>query len=284
VAVELPRALSPSRAGDFQTCPLLFRFRSIDRLPEPPSLAAVRGTLVHAALERMFDLPADDRTPATTVELLEPEWQRMLEHDRDAAALVDQDGDGAATLLTTSAELVRRYFTMEDPRALEPAHREGLVETQVDDLVLRGYVDRLDVASTGELRIVDYKTGKAPPEVGEAKALFQMRFYGLVVWRRDGVVPFELKLMYLGDGRSLAIRPDADSLEATQRKVQAIWRAIGDAVERRRFEPRTGPLCRFCPHQALCPAFGGQAPELPEITLTAARTKRRPVVEPPEAS
>ena len=57
-------ALSPSRAGDFMTCPLLYRFRVIDRLPEPPSPAAVRGTMVHSVLERLFDLPAAERTVA----------------------------------------------------------------------------------------------------------------------------------------------------------------------------------------------------------------------------
>ena len=48
-------ALSPSRASDFMQCPLLYRFRVIDRLPEPPSPAAARGTLVHSVLERVFE-------------------------------------------------------------------------------------------------------------------------------------------------------------------------------------------------------------------------------------
>ena len=38
-------------------CPLLYRFRVIDRLPAPPSHAAARGTLVHAVLERLFEIP-----------------------------------------------------------------------------------------------------------------------------------------------------------------------------------------------------------------------------------
>ena len=37
-------ALSPSRVSDFKTCPLLFRFRAVDRLPEPPSPEAVSYT------------------------------------------------------------------------------------------------------------------------------------------------------------------------------------------------------------------------------------------------
>src|SRR6516225_2707965 len=56
-------SLSPSRAGDFLTCPLLYRFRVIDRLPEPPTAAAARGTLVHAVLERLFDQRPANRNP-----------------------------------------------------------------------------------------------------------------------------------------------------------------------------------------------------------------------------
>lgn len=55
--------LSPSRAADFMSCPLLYRFRTIDQLPEPPSPEATRGTVVHTVLERLFDLPAVERTP-----------------------------------------------------------------------------------------------------------------------------------------------------------------------------------------------------------------------------
>ncbi|PRC44610.1 recombinase RecB, partial [Mycobacterium sp. ITM-2017-0098] len=56
-------ALSPSRASDFKQCPLLYRFRAIDRLPEPSSTAQVRGSVVHAALEQLYALPAPDRVP-----------------------------------------------------------------------------------------------------------------------------------------------------------------------------------------------------------------------------
>src|SRR5450432_2523136 len=72
-----PASLSPSRASDFLTCPLLYRFRVIDRLPEPPSPAAARGTLVHAVLERLFDHPAGDRTPAVARSLMPPQWERL---------------------------------------------------------------------------------------------------------------------------------------------------------------------------------------------------------------
>ena len=74
--VDVLGALSPSRAGDFMTCPLLYRFRTIDRLPEEPSPDAVRGTLVHKVLEDLFDLPAAERTPEQARDLLVPAWER----------------------------------------------------------------------------------------------------------------------------------------------------------------------------------------------------------------
>ena len=45
--------------------------------------------------------------------------------------------------------LVERWFTLEDPTRLEPAERELYVEADLDGLILRGYVDRLDVAPDG---------------------------------------------------------------------------------------------------------------------------------------
>src|SRR5262245_65514531 len=76
-------SLSPSRAGDFMTCPLLYRFRVIDRLPEPPTTATARGTLVHAALERLFDLPAAERIPEAARTLLAAEWDRLAAEEPD---------------------------------------------------------------------------------------------------------------------------------------------------------------------------------------------------------
>ena len=132
--------------------------------------------------------------------------------------------------------------------------------TSTAGLRLRGYVDRLDVAPGGELRVVDYKTGRAPGEGFEAKAMFQMRFYALVLWRLRGEIPRVLQLLYLGSGEVLRYTPDEADLLATERKVGAIWDAIRRATEQGDWRPNPGRLCDWCDHQALCPAFGGTPP------------------------
>jgi RecB family exonuclease len=156
--VEVLGALSPSRAGDFLSCPLLYRFRTIDHLPEPPSPDAVRGTVVHKVLEDLFDLPAEQRTPDRARALLEPAFDLLAEQEPALREMFAEDGPEAATWLASCRSVLERYFTLEDPRRLEPAEREVYVETLLDSkLLLRGFVDRVDVAPDGAIRVVDYK-------------------------------------------------------------------------------------------------------------------------------
>jgi putative RecB family exonuclease len=258
--------LSPSRAADFKNCPLLYRFRCVDRLPETPSLAAIRGTMVHAVLEALFDLPAVERTLDTARGLLPQAWERVRTEEPAVDELFSADADGAefAEWMSSAAELVGNYFALEDPSQLEPESREQLIEVVIDGLRLRGYVDRLDVSPAGDIRVVDYKTGSTPREAFEAKALFQMKFYALVLWRTRGVVPRQLRLMYLADTDTLSYAPDGEELERFERTLVAIWAAIERAMQTGDFRPSPGRLCEWCDHQALCPAWGGTPPPFPE--------------------
>lgn len=264
--VDVLGTLSPSRAGDFMTCPLLYRFRTVDRLPEPPSAEATRGTLVHLVLEHLFDEPAPERTPERARALLLPAWAELVETEPEVAELFGGDGPSLEEWLTSCREVLDRYFSLEDPRRLEPAGRELYVEALLESrLLLRGIVDRLDVAPGGELRVVDYKSGRSPDPDFEARALFQMRFYALVLWRTRGVIPAMLRLVYLGNAELLTYVPDESDLLATQRKVEAIWAAIRTAEETGDWQPSPGPVCSWCAHQHLCPAFGGTPPPLPVL-------------------
>jgi putative RecB family exonuclease len=265
-AERRPRpALSPSRAADFKQCPLLYRFRAIDRLPEAPSMAQVRGSVVHAALQQLYGLPPGRRDPDTAISLLEPAWDQVIA--AEPALAVDLDPAQRSQLLAEAQALLSGYYRLEDPTGFDPQCCEERVEVELaDGTLLRGFIDRIDVAPTGELRVVDYKTGKAPPEaraLAEFKAMFQMKFYAVALLRSRGVQPTRLRLIYLADGQVLDYSPDHDELLRFEKTLMAIWRAIQSAGQTGDFRPSRSRLCSWCPHQQHCPIFGGTPPPYP---------------------
>ncbi|MCV7225205.1 RecB family exonuclease [Mycolicibacterium komossense] len=258
-------ALSPSRAADFKQCPLLYRFRAIDRLPEPPSTAQLRGTVVHAALEQLYGLPAAQRGQDTALALVGPAWEQVVTTEPDRV-----DGISAevqAQLMVEAQTLLLGYYRLEDPTRFDPQSCEQRVEVELaDGTLLRGFVDRIDVAATGEMRVVDYKTGKSPSEawaLAEFKAMFQMKFYAVALFRSRGVLPTRLRLIYLADGQLLDYTPELDELLRFEKTLMAIWSAIQSAGATGDFRPNPSKMCSWCAHQALCPAFGGTPPPYP---------------------
>jgi len=258
-SLTLRPALSPSRAADFKQCPLLYRFRAIDRLPEAPSAAQLRGTLVHAALEQLYGLPAAQRDPATASSLVEPAWERVMAAEPDLAG--ELDAELRTQLLEEARALLSGYYRLEDPTRFDPQCCEERVEVELaDGTLLRGFIDRIDVAATGELRVVDYKTGKAPPEaraLAEFRAMFQMKFYAVALLRSRGVLPTRLRIIYLADSQVLDYAPDLDELVRFEKTLMAIWRAILSAGQTGDFRPSPSRLCEWCPHQQHPPPYPG---------------------------
>jgi putative RecB family exonuclease len=243
--------LSPSRMNDFTNCPQLYKYRAIDLLPEPPSIDAERGKLIHSVLEDIFELPSADRTFRSAVDLLPTSWSAQLEKTPELRALVLDEKewmDRAQALLTN-------YFSLENPTTFESTYRELHLERNIsDEIYLHGYVDRLDIAPTGEVRIVDYKTGKSPKPGWEEKALFQLRVYALLYWQNHGVLPRMLKLIYLGDVKTIESQPTEAQLASTEKKLNTIGSEILTAIETGHFPTRKSKLCDWCFFKAICPA------------------------------
>lgn len=258
----LPYSLSPSSIASFKSCPLAFRFSYLERLPEPPSPWASKGTLVHRALELLMWRPAAARTIDAALVDLDQARTELAEHPEFAGLeLTDEEW---ALFHADAAQLVRRYFTLEDPTSVEPIGLELKLEADLGSVRLRGIIDRLDLVD-GELVVTDYKTGAVPSEFFEAKSLAGVHVYALLCERMLGRRPARVQLLYLSKPEAIIAQPTDQSITGVQRRTTALWTAIERACSRDDFRPNPSRLCDFCAFKAYCPAYGGDPAQAAEL-------------------
>lgn len=255
MTLPLPVSLSPSKVSSFTDCALAFRFSAIDRLPEPPSVAATRGTLVHAALERLFLLEPAGRTLAAAHQCL-AEASEAMQDDPDFTGL-ELDESAQATFLNEAGALLEKYFRLEDPTTITPIGIELKLEVELGGIRLRGIIDRLELDGDGELVVTDYKTGRAPGEKQEQQRLAGVAFYSLLCERLFGRRPAKVQLLYLANPVAIISTPTDRSTRGVERKLAAVWTAVERACEREDFRPNPSRLCDWCSFKAYCPSFGG---------------------------
>ncbi|HZU73631.1 MAG TPA: PD-(D/E)XK nuclease family protein [Acidimicrobiales bacterium] len=256
MSLPLPTSLSPSKVTAFKECALAFRFSAIDRLPEPPSPWAAKGTLVHRALELLFwEFPAGARTPDVAADCLGRAWAGLCEHPEFADLGLSAEEQEA--FVAEAAELLRRYFELEDPNGITVLATELLLEATLGDMTLRGIIDRLELDATGALVVTDYKTGRPPSEFRERSRMEGIHFYAYLCEQALGVRPARIQLLYLSEPVVISTVPSAQSIRGMQVKASAIWTAVERACQREDFRPQPSGLCPWCAYQAYCPAFGG---------------------------
>lgn len=255
--MEFPEVtgLSPSSMGSFTKCPLAFRFAYVERIPEPPSPAASKGTLVHRALELLFARPSAERTVDAALADLATASAELAAHPEFSG--LDLDPAELARFEAEAAALVRNYFSMEDPASISPKGLELRLSAQLPRVTLRGVIDRLDVGTRGELVVTDYKTGSPPKARYEDAAMLGVRVYSLLCEQHFGQRPERVQLLYLGAGEVLSESPTESMMRSVESRAGAIMAAVDRARANDDFRPKPGPLCNWCSFQEFCPSFGG---------------------------
>ncbi len=260
----VPTSLSPSRVESFLSCPLAFRFSSIEKLPDLPSVASTRGSLVHRALELLFLQPGPERTAAALDLAVET---AIAEYRTDPDfTLLALDPKQTERFDAECRTLATNYLDMEDPTQVREIGIELRLEAPVGDLSLRGIIDRLELDQDGELVVTDYKTGRAPSPNWERKSLSGLNFYSFLCESLFGKRPAAIRLMYLSSKETITATPTEQSTRFLTTRTTAVWKAVATACERDDFRARQGPLCNYCSFQQWCPEFGGT----PELAATEA--------------
>lgn len=270
-----PPALSASRAKEYLQCPLKFRYSVVDGLPQPPTEATIKGNVVHKALEDLFNLAPSERIPEAARTLLEQAWEGTLQTQQQAREVFSKP-EVLSKAQSDTVSLIENYFSMEMPWRLNPVGREMFIDARLTSgLLLRGIVDRIDEAPDGALRVVDYKTGKAPAPRFVEDALFQMRFYALLL-REQSVLPRRLQILFLRSQDVLTLDPDEQTIDRFEMQVDDLWNRIEADARNGQFRPQTSKLCGWCAYQQICPAFGAAPTSAPREGIERLLTTKVP--------
>ena len=260
VIVEAPsvglsrKTWSPSAVNLFLQCSLKYWFEKVARWESQPSEALVSGNIVHGVLEDLFLKPAGERTRDVARE------SYMLHQERKMQGL-----EGVIDLRAVrerSGQAIDSYFALENPDDVTIATDgiERSISGQAADVPLEGRIDRLEQSETG-LRIVDYKTGTPKPPYMASNWRQQMLYAAVSDQAIDDGEVTEVALFYLGEEPRLLIRPVTNFATAN---VSDALHQVNEARERyqaeSQWEANTGPLCRSCAFQIVCPAKRKRAP------------------------
>ena len=276
MALELPRSLSPSSVSTFKDCPQSFKFAYVDRLPQPPSAAASKGTLVHKALEYLMVRPAPDRT--LDAALTDLDRARASLSDGPDFTGLDLNEAEWRSFQTEAEQLVRKYFELEDPRTVLPIGLELKLSAKVGSTTVRGIIDRLELDANGDLVVTDYKTGSVPGQLWENSRLGGVHMYALLCERMLGRRPVRVQLLYLSKPEAIIATPTEQSIGGVERKTSALWTAIERACNLDDFRPKTSRLCDWCAYKPYCPAWGGDPERAVELRGPAALAPPLPLV------
>ncbi len=250
--------------ASFTHCGLAFRFSAIDRIYEPPSIHTTKGTIVHRCLEHLFwDFPPGQRTKDAALAQIPLVRAEYAEHPEYVE--LEMSAEDEALFWEDVPVLVLNLFKLEDPNDVNILGTELRLEADLGAVLLRGVIDRLELAPDGALVVTDYKTGTAPKVQFEAKRLAGVHFYAFLCEAMFGRRPDRIQLLHLREPEAIITIPTDQSARGLQLRANAVWKAIERACENEDFRPNPSALCNWCSFRPWCPVFGGNPDDAPRI-------------------
>lgn len=249
--LEPPPHLSPSSIGSFQSCPLKFKYSKIDKIPEPPTEATLKGNFVHEVFELLYALDGETRTPEMARLLARQLWdEKYLELVAPIVpAAKHNDFRWSAWFC------IENLWGIENPRSTRVDEIEYELNGFLGGVRLKGFIDRFSFDDEGKIVVGDYKTGKVPSARWEDDKFFQLFVYAAMLEELEVGSVARVELLYLTAPKVLARSVTPEAIETAVQTVISVKSAIDERCETETFEPIKSPLCNWCSYKTFCPAW-----------------------------
>ena len=244
------RRWSPSDALAYDRCPRQFALSRLLAVGAGDSPYATFGALIHRVLENAERQAAGEGRRSTLDEAL-----ALLDSE------VDQYDFGTDSprygWLRRARELLEKLYAGWPQPTGRPVLLEHRVEMELGGATWRGRIDRIERDAGNTLRVVDYKTGRTPPTMDDARNSLQLGFYYLAsgadpeVARHGPVTGAEFWFPHAPTKKVTVREFDPTRLAETRGRMEE----IAGLIHAEDWTPRPGKACDRCEVRLVCPVW-----------------------------
>ena len=248
---------SHSQLEAFETCPLKYKYRYIERVEKPieETVEAFVGSRVHETLEKLYrDLQLEKLDALDDLlEFYRTAWQK----EWNSGVKITREGMTAKNYFDYGVTCLRHYYERYQPfdQSLTIAAEQQL-RFALDAggrYQMTGFIDRAARRADGTYEIHDYKTSRSLPtqqslDRDRQLALYQIGLRGH--W--PDVERVELIWHYVHFDMTMTSTRTTDQLEELRK---ATMEGIDRIEAETKFEPEKGGWCDWCEYQPLCPLW-----------------------------
>ena len=247
-----PEYLSPSSINTFRQCPLRYKFSRIDKLPEPPTEASLMGNFVHEVLEELYAADPDLRDQDLARKFARKLWDEKYLDMVDGYVHPSKYND----FRWNAWFCIENLFKLEKPSETELDGIEFEVNTTIEGVRVKGFIDRFVVDETdGMIVVSDYKTGKVPSPKWEEDKFFQLSVYAASMASMEVGDVKRIELLYLKKPTVISRQITQQRLNDAVETIVQTKKGIDERCESGNFEPVKSVLCNWCTFKSTCPAW-----------------------------
>lgn len=248
--VRIGRYLSPSDAAAYEACPREFVLQRVLKVSPRSSPYLAFGNLIHSVLETVEREAAEEGRRSNLDEALARLDDLFVQDDLGPGSIGEAWRRRAVLLLT------RMYDDWPSTDGV-PVLLEHPVETELGGIPWRGRIDRVERHPDGTVRVIDYKTGKAPPPAQGLSRSLQLGFYWLAadddreVRHHGPVRGAQFWYALAGSPKRRVTSLDPAHLDEIRSRLVR----IAQLVTNERWTPSAGDACRRCEVKLACPVW-----------------------------